>query len=59
MLIVGTGVGVGVGVEVGVGVTPGVGVGVGAHTSEGAWIATVIGDPVLKKPIVAVADCGG
>jgi hypothetical protein len=57
MLIEGPGVGVAVGVVVGVGVVPGVGV--GAHVFEGAWIATVMGDPVLKKPIVAVADCGG
>ena len=26
---------------------------------EGAWIATVVGAPVLKKLIVAFAACGG
>ena len=26
---------------------------------KGAWIPTVIGAPVLKKPIVAFAACGG
>ena len=37
-----------------------VGDGVEVHTSgEGPWIATVIGVPVLKKPIVAFAACGG
>jgi hypothetical protein len=62
----GDGVGVGVGVDVGVGlgVIPGlkvgVGVGVALHASEeGPWIPTVIGVPVLKKPIVAFAACGG
>ncbi|MGC1322472.1 MAG: hypothetical protein WA849_09835, partial [Candidatus Udaeobacter sp.] len=45
----GDGVGRGVAVAVGVGVAPPV----------GAWIATVIGDPVLKKPTVALALCGG
>src|ERR1044071_2271599 len=55
---VGDGVLVTVGVAVAVAVA--VGVGVPAHTSgEGPWIPTVAGDPVLKKPIVAVADCGG
>ena len=59
------GLGVGVGVKLGVGVTPGVGdgvavgVGVAPVHAEGPWIPTVIGDPVLKKPIVAVAACGG
>ena len=56
---VGTG-GVGVGVSVGVGVIGGVGVGVAPHGSvEGPWIATVIGVPFLKKPIVAFVVCGG
>ena len=50
----GLGDGVGLGVAVGVGV--GVGVGV---PPAGAWIATIIGEPVLKKPTVALADCGG
>jgi len=49
------GVGVGRGVAVGVAVA----VGVGVAPPAGAWIATVIGDPVLKKPTVAVALCGG
>jgi hypothetical protein len=58
----------GVAVALGVGVGPGgvavaLGVGVGVapvHTSgEGAWIPTVIGVPVLRKPIVAFAACGG
>ena len=51
--------GVGVGRGVGVGVAVGVGEGVGVPTCTGAWIATVIGDPVLKKSTVAVAACGG
>lgn len=57
----GVGVGRGVGVAVGVGVTwPGVGVGVGVTTPPlGAWISTVMGAPVLKKPTVALAVCGG
>src|ERR1043165_6723466 len=55
------GVEVGVAVAAGVGVTAGVGVGVTpVHTSgAGPWIATVIGVPVLKKPIVALTDWGG
>jgi hypothetical protein len=52
---VGLGVGVGRGVAVGVAVA----VGVGVAPPAGAWIATVIGDPVLKKPTVALALCGG
>ena len=52
---VGRGVAVGVGVDVGVGV----GVGVGVPPPPGAWIATVMGDPVLKKPTVAFVTCGG
>jgi hypothetical protein len=60
---VGVGVGfggVGVGVSVGEGVTGGVGVGVVPHGSvEGPWIATVIGVPFLKKPIVAFVVWGG
>lgn len=53
------GLGLGVEVGVGVGVAVAVGVGVGVALAAGAWIATVIGDPVLKKPIVALALCGG
>jgi len=44
---------------VGRGVAVGVAVGVGVAPPEGAWIATIIGEPVLKKPIVALAACGG
>src|SRR5438876_1780469 len=42
-------------------VVAGVGVGVApVHASgEGPWIPTVMGVPVLKKPIVAFAACGG
>jgi hypothetical protein len=60
------GVGVGLGVEVGVGVgvavavAVAVGVGVGvAPPATGAQIATIIGEPVLKKPTVALDSCGG
>ena len=53
----GRGVGVGRGVAVGVGL--GVAVGVGMPPPAGAWIATVIGDPVLKKSTVAFVACGG
>ena len=35
-----------------------VGAGVGVASGLGAWIPTVIGDPVLKKPSVALALCG-
>ena len=56
---VAVGVGVGVGVAVGVGVGLAVGVGVGVPPWPGPWIATVIGDPVVKKPIVALAVWGG
>src|SRR5207302_8058043 len=62
---VGVEVGVDVGVEVGVavavanGVAVGVGVGVGVPPPPGAWIPTVMGDPVLKKPTVALTLCGG
>ena len=57
---VGLGDGVGRGVAVGVAVAVGVGVGVGVPPPPaGAWIATIIGDPVLKNPIVALALCGG
>ena len=53
------GVGVGVGVDVAVAVAVAVGVAVGVTPPAGAWIATVMGDPVLKKPTVALALCGG
>ena len=52
---VGVNVAVGVGVGVGVGLAVGVGVGVGLAVGEGVgvppagtWMATVMGDPVLK-----------
>ena len=49
-----------VAVAVGLAVAVAVGVGVAVHTSgEGPWMPTVIGDPVLKKPTVTVAACGG
>jgi hypothetical protein len=53
------GVGVAVLAGVGVAVVAGVGVGVEAPSGAGAGIPTVIGVPVLKKPIVAFAACGG
>ena len=58
------GVGVGRGVALGsggVGVAVGVAVavGVGVAPPEGTWIASVIGEPVLKKPTVALPVCGG
>jgi hypothetical protein len=56
---VGVGVAVGVGVTVGLGVAVGVGVGVPPPPPPGTWISTVIGEPVLKKPTVALAVCGG
>jgi hypothetical protein len=58
---VGVGVAVGLGVGVGVGVTVGVGVGVGLGVpcGVGTCVWTVIGAPVLKKPIVALAVWGG
>ena len=57
---IGLGDGVGRGVAVGVAVAVGVGVGVGVPPPpEGAWIATIIGEPVLKNPTVALTDCGG
>ena len=54
---VGVGRGVAVGVEVGVAV--GVGLGVGVPPPAGAWMATVIGEPVLKNSTVAFVACGG
>jgi hypothetical protein len=56
---VGVGGGVAVGVAVGVGVGVAVGVGVGEPPPVGAWISTVIGEPVLKKPTVALVVSGG
>ena len=40
-------------------VTVAVGVGVGIAPPAGAWTSTVIGEPVLKNPTVAVAVSGG
>ena len=51
-------VGVGVGVAVGVAVAVGVGVGDGLGTPPGAWMRTPMGEPVLKKPTVAVVEFG-
>jgi len=59
---IGLGLGVGVGrtVAVGVAVAVGVGVGVGVGVPPwGAWISTVIEEPVLKKPTVAFVGFGG
>ena len=58
-LVLGVGVGRGVAVAVAVGVGVEVGVGVGVPPCTGAWMATVMGAPVLKKPTVALAACGG
>jgi hypothetical protein len=55
---VGVGVAVGVGLAVGVGVGKGVGVGV-LSDMKGAWTPTVIGEPVLKKPMFALPGPGG
>ena len=57
----GVGRGLDAGLDLGVGVGRGVAVavGVGVAPPEGPWIATAIGEPVLKKPIVALAACGG
>ena len=51
-------VAVDVAVAVGVVVAVAVGVGVGVPPA-GAWIVTIIGEPVLKNPTVALAACGG
>ncbi len=56
---VGVAVAVAVGVAVAVAVAVAVGVGVGVLVPVGAWIATVLGEPVLKYPTVAFASCGG
>ena len=52
---IGLGDGVGRGVAVGMAVA----VGVGVALPAGAWIATVMGDPVLKNPTVAFVVSGG
>ena len=53
-------VGVVLGVAVGVVVAVAVGVGVGVGVEPaGASIATMVGEPVLKKPTVALATSGG
>ena len=57
---VGVVVGVAVAVAVAVGVAVAVAVGVGVTAPPpGAWIATIMGEPVLKNPTVAVPPCGG
>ena len=56
---VAVGVVLGVAVAVAVGVGVGVGVNVGVEPPAGARIATVMGDPVFRKPTVALAFCGG
>ena len=55
----GVGVGLAVGLGEGDGVGTGVGVGVALIAAAGPWIATVIGEPVLKNPTEAVTPCGG
>src|SRR5436190_637713 len=54
----GVGVGVGEGLGVGAGVMVGVGVGTPSQ-ALGPRIATVVGAPVLKKPMVAFVATGG
>lgn len=49
----------GVGVTVAVDVGVAVGVGVGVAPPAGALTDTVIGEPVLKKPTVALTVWGG
>jgi hypothetical protein len=56
---VAVGVGEGEAVAVGVGDGLAVGVGLGVPFPMGAWIAAIIGEPVLKKPTVALTACGG
>ena len=48
-----------VAVGVAVAVAVGVGVGVGVAPAAGPWISTVIGEPVLKNPTVALVVSGG
>lgn len=55
---VAVGVGVVLGDTVGVAVAVGVGVGV-VSDMNGAMTSTVTGEPVLKKPILAVLPTGG
>ena len=57
----GVGRGLGDGLDLGVGVGRGVAVavGVGLAPPEGPWMATVMGEPVLKYPTVALTFCGG
>ena len=50
--------GVGRGVNVAVAVAVGVGGGGVGVPPPGIWIATVMGEPVLKKPTVAFPLCG-
>jgi hypothetical protein len=57
--VLGIGLARGVGVGRGVAVGVEVGVGVGVPPWTGAWMATAIGDPVLKKSTVAFVACGG
>ena len=57
-MAVGVAVAVAVAVGVAVAVAVAVGVGVGVPPA-GAWIATIIGEPVLKYPTVALTACGG
>jgi hypothetical protein len=56
---VGETVDVAVAVGVAVAVAVGEGVGVGVLVPTVAWIATMLGEPVLKYPTVAFAACGG
>ena len=58
-MAVGVGEAVAVAVAVGVGGGVPVAVGVGVTLPAGPWTPTVIGVPVLKKPIVAFAAWGG
>ena len=56
---VAVGVGLGVVVEVAVAVAVGVGLGGGVSDETGPVISTVIGEPVLKNPTVALVLSGG
>ena len=59
-MVRGVGVGRTVALGVGEGVIIGVGLGVGVvPPPAGPWIATVIGDPVLKNSTVAFVTWGG
>ena len=57
--IVAVAVAVGIGLTVAVAVAVAVGVGVGVAPPTGAWMATIIGEPVLKNPTVALDASGG